>query len=208
VKRSFRVPFSAAITIAVGLIVLLGYFINLDLLVSLREIFLRWAVTLAAVALVVGVLNLLKVHWRKMTHQEKGGFYSLVLILSLVATVAVAGFFGPVAPWSMWIFNYIQVPLETSLMAVLAVVLAYASARLLNRRINVFSLIFIGTVLVVLLGTASLPGFDLPILRDVRAWVASVPASAGARGLLFGIGLGTVATGLRVLMGADRPYGG
>jgi hypothetical protein len=30
----------------------------------------------------------------------------------------------------------------------------------------------------------------------------------GARGLLIGIALGTLLTGLRVLMGVDRPYGG
>jgi hypothetical protein len=31
---------------------------------------------------------------------------------------------------------------------------------------------------------------------------------AGARGILLGVALGTVATGLRILIGADRPYGG
>jgi hypothetical protein len=29
---------------------------------------------------------------------------------------------------------------------------------------------------------------------------------AGARGILLGVALGTVATGLRVLLGIDRPY--
>jgi prolyl-tRNA editing enzyme YbaK/EbsC (Cys-tRNA(Pro) deacylase) len=33
-------------------------------------------------------------------------------------------------------------------------------------------------------------------------------SSGGARGLLIGIALGTLLTGLRVLFGVDRPYGG
>jgi len=33
-------------------------------------------------------------------------------------------------------------------------------------------------------------------------------AIAGMRGLLLGVGLGTLAAGLRVLSGVDRPYGG
>jgi hypothetical protein len=33
-------------------------------------------------------------------------------------------------------------------------------------------------------------------------------ASGGARGILIGVALGTIATGLRILMGVDRPYGG
>jgi hypothetical protein len=33
--------------------------------------------------------------------------------------------------------------------------------------------------------------------------------SLGAlRGLLIGVALGTITTGLRILIGADRPYGG
>jgi hypothetical protein len=33
-----------------------------------------------------------------------------------------------------------------------------------------------------------------------------VPTLAGVRGILLGVALGTIATGLRVLMGAERPY--
>ena len=33
-------------------------------------------------------------------------------------------------------------------------------------------------------------------------------ASGGARGILIGVALGTLTTGLRILFGADRPYGG
>lgn len=199
---------SIAVAVAIGVVVLLGFFVDLPLLISVRVTFLRWAVILASIALVVGVLNLLGVHWRKVSGSQPGSIYSVVLIVSLLATLVVAGFFGPTASWSMWIFNYIQVPIETSLMAILAVVLAYAAARLLNRRLNLFSLIFLGTALLVLVGTASLPGLNVPALNDLRAWFERVPATAGARGILLGVALGTIATGLRILMGADRPYRG
>jgi hypothetical protein len=43
----------------------------------------------------------------------------------------------------------------------------------------------------------------LPVIKD---WVLEVPALAGARGILLGAALGTAATGLRVLLGIDRPY--
>lgn len=209
-RIGFRVSISAVVAIAIGFIVLLGYFIDVPLLAGLRKIFLAWGVILAAVALLVGVANLLSVHINKMSSGRPGGFYSLVLILSLVLTVVVAGYFGPTAPWSLWIFNYIQIPVESSLMAILAVTLAYASVRLVRRRFNWFSALFLGTVMVVLLGTAPLLGIEIPGLygpSGLRALITSIPAVAGARGILLGVALGTVATGLRVLIGADRPYG-
>jgi hypothetical protein len=199
---------SVAIAIAVGLIVLLGYFIDFPLLVNLRAIFLRWAVILAAIALIVGVLNLLNVHWKKINASKPGALYSTFLILALLATAVAVAIFRPTGTWSMWIFNNIQVPIESSLMALLAVILAYASVRMLSQRINLFSIVFIATALVVLLGTAGLPFLNLPVLSELRSWIERVPAVAGSRGILLGVALGTIATGLRVLMGADRPYGG
>ncbi len=200
---------SAAIAIGTGLVVLLGYFFETPLLISLRLVFLQWAVTLAAVALLVGMLNLLRVHVNKVSAGGASALYSLVLVLSLVVTFALASFFGPDHPWPRWVFENIQVPVETSLMALLAVALAYASARLLHRRTNFFSILFVVTALLILLGTGSVLGGQLPFISDViRPWLAQVPAAAGARGILLGVALGTIATGLRILMGADRPYGG
>lgn len=203
-----KTPISVSIAIAVGLVVLVGYFVDIPLLVNLRVIFLRWAVILAAVALIVGVINLLNVHWNRISNSQPGGFYSTILILSLLATAVAVAIFGPTGSWSMWIFNNIQVPIESSLMALLAVILAYASARMLNRRINLFSIVFIATALIILFGTVTLPILDLPVLNELRSWIERIPAVAGSRGILLGVALGTIATGIRVLMGADRPYGG
>lgn len=211
VRTRFKAPVSTAIAIGVGLVVLLGYFIDFSLLVNLRTIFLQWAVVLAAVALLVGVANLITVHWRKVTAKKKGGVYSIILIVSLIGTLVVVGYFGPTGFWSLWIFNYIQVPIESSLMALLTVVLAYASTRLLKRRVDLFSLIFVATILIILLGSAPLLGIEVPGLHGpggLRSMIAQVPAVGGARGILLGVALGTIATGLRVLMGADRPFWG
>ena len=104
--------------------------------------------------------------------------------------------------------NSVIVPVEASLMALLAVTLVYASVRLLRRRTSAMSLVFLGTAVVMLIASASLPLGDVGIFSDfLRPWMQHVLAMGGARGLLIGIGLGTLTTGLRVLMGADRPYG-
>lgn len=203
-----RAPFSAVIAISLGIIVLLGYFVPIGPLTSLRIVLLDWAVILAGVALIVGVVNLFYVHWKKTSEGNMESLYSGVLVFALLITLVLVGWFGPTHTFSLWIFNYIQVPVESSLMAMLAITLAYASARLLRRRIDLLSGVFLATTLVVLLASAPLFGIEIPGLGELRDWIAQVPATAGARGILLGVALGVVATGLRVLMGADRPYGG
>jgi hypothetical protein len=197
-----------AIAIAVGLVILLGYFIQLDLLVNLRVVLLGWATQLAAIALLVGVVNLVSVHWRKSTSDHPNRVNSIVLIVAFVITLFVAGILGPTSPYSLWIFNYIQIPIEGSLMAILTVVLIYAGVRLLRRKPNLLSIVFIATAVVILLMTGPLFGIDIPGLAELRIWIGKVPAVAGARGILLGVSLGVVAAGLRILIGADRPYGG
>ncbi len=202
-----RNPVYTAIAIGVGIIVLLGYFLRIDLLVNLRIVLLEWATLLVAVALLVGVVNLFIVHLGKSANDQQNRINSITLIVSLTFTLLVAGWFGPTHSYSLWIFNYIQLPIEASLMAILAVVLIYAGVRLLRRKPDLLSIVFIATSVVVLLMTGPLFGIDIPGLAELRIWIGKVPAVAGARGILLGVSLGIVAAGLRILMGADRPYG-
>jgi hypothetical protein len=99
------------------------------------------------------------------------------------------------------------VPIESSLVAVLAVVLIFTGARLLHRRSDLFAMLFVASILLALLGAIPFLSVQLPGLNELRAWVAQVPVVAGARGLLLGIALGMAATGLRVLAGANRTSG-
>ncbi len=213
-KLKFRAPLATAITIAVGLVVLSGYFIPAA--ASLRFISLRVGMVLAAVALLVGVFNLLSVHFRKIADKDSKGGYSFILVVALLTTLGIGiydmykayAFGNPNFEWTNWIFTYIQRPVETSLMAVMTVSLAYSATYLLRRKMNYLAIGFFFVVLLVLLGTISLSVISFPILEDIRSWIVHVPAVGGARGLLLGIALGTIATGLRIIMGSDRPYEG
>jgi hypothetical protein len=198
---------NAIIAIASGVLVLLGYFF--PAVRGIQSILIGWAIILAAFALLLGIFNLAMVHWKKVGSEEPGSVYSIVLLISLILTIIIVSISGPTGSWSLWVFNTFQVPVEISLLAVLAVILVYAGARLLSRRPKWNTILFLVTVLVVLLGSVPLFFFgEITPLNVVRGWLAQVPAVAGARGLLLGVALGTVATGLRILIGVDRPYGG
>jgi hypothetical protein len=206
VKSPYSI-FNAVIAIVAGVVVLVGYFT--PWLAGTRALFLQWAVILAAFALLIGVVNLLTVHLKKMGKSKKGGIYSLALWVAFFITVGVVALDGPDGSKSVFLFNNIQIPVEASLLMLLVVTLAVASIRLLRRKAGLFTYIFIGTAFLVLLGTAPLYGIgEVSFLYQVRTWIVGVLSVAGARGVLLGVALGTVATGIRVLMGVDRPYGG
>ena len=199
-----------AVAMAFGVVVLAGYFVEWQTLLELRLLFMRWAILLSATALLLGILNLLAAHLHKVNLQESGWPYSALLIVILLGTLVLGLVFGPDNRVVLSLFEYIQLPVEATLMALLAVSLAAAGVRMVMRRRDLYSLIFISTALLVLLGTAPWPlgGAGLSATFGwLRNWLAQVWAAGAARGIVLGVALGAVTTGLRVLLGADRPYG-
>ncbi len=207
-----KIRLSVIVAILSGMLALPGYFIPLPFLQGLAAVLLRGAVFLASVALLIGVLNLSRVHLRKTVSGKPGGAYSLLLFFSLWITFVVVLYFGLENEVTIWYVRYVQIPLEASLAALILFVLLVGGARLLYRRRDVASILFIGSALIILLATIPLPFLPAETqasLDGVRTTVASslmVLAGGGGRGILLGMALGAAATGLRVLMGVDRPY--
>ena len=206
--KNLRGIISAVIAISTGVLVLVGYFIELPIFINLRSILLGWAGILAAAALFVGVINMLMVHGAKVQTKQRGSIYSLVLIVSLVIMLGLGLVLGTEHQIVSLLFVSIQLPVEATLLGLLTISLTYASIRLLRRRMNLLSIVFIVTALIILLGTVPLPFGEIPFLGDtIRPFFSQVLAAGGARGILIGVALGALLTGLRVLFGADRPYG-
>ena len=192
--------------IGAGVIILAGYYV--PALVGVQSLLLSWAIILAGVAAIVGVFNLVLVHAHRISTRGNGAIYSGVLLVCLIGSFIFGLAMGPTHPDMQLLVNAVVVPVEASLMALLAVTLVYASVRLLRRRTNPMSVVFLVTAVVMLVASATLPFGEAGVLNGfLRPWLQHVLALGGARGILIGMGLGTLATGLRVLLGADRPYG-
>lgn len=199
--------FTAVIAIAVGVMVLLGYFF--PQFASIQTLLLNWAIILAGAATLVGVFNLITVHTDKIRRSEKGSIYSALLVIGLVGTLIFGLILRPQHPVMQVLLNGIIFPVEATLMGLLTISLLYAAIRLLRRRADVMSIIFVLTAAVIFIGSATLPFGDVPIIGTlIRPWMSQIWALGGARGILIGVALGTLVTGIRVLFGIDRPYGG
>jgi hypothetical protein len=193
---------STAVAIAVGIIVLLGFFFTLPLLDALSITFKEWAIILTAFALLVGLINLLLVHLARIfRRQEPGAFYSLIVLLTSITVMIIGLLFGVADGPMSWIFNHIYVPLQGAFFALTAFFLATAAYRAMRAR-SVETLMMLIAALIVFLGQTPL----VNLLADAKEWALGIPSTAGVRGILLGVALGTIATGLRLLIGIDRPY--
>lgn len=204
-----------------GLATLLGYFLGPGRWQDVRQALLTLVSLLAAWAVLAGALNLMLVHSKKFLNQSPGWFYSLFAIIAFAAVI-LANLLAPVAGWGAgaanavnnWILIYLLSSGGAALAGLVAFFLVFAGYRVLRTRPSLTMVIFVITVVVALLVLAPWPtGMPNPTvaagttLRDLLRALTQIPAMAGARGLLLGIALGAIATGVRVLIGLDRPYG-
>ncbi len=190
-----------------GLIVLAGSFV--PALQEEQQLVLNWAIILAGTAVVVGIFNLVLVHAGRIQKKEKGGGYSAILLVCLLASFVFGLILGPDHPGIHQLVGAIIVPAESSLMGLLAVTLLVGAFRLLRRRVSLMSIVFLVTAVLMLLASATLPFGEIGALTTlVKPWLQHVLALGGARGILVGMSLGALVTGLRVLIGVHRPYEG
>ena len=186
-----------------GLLLLLDYLVASPGLDAIGAALSEGVAILAAFALLLGVLNLLTVHVQRLKSRRQDRGLTLALLLSLLITLGV-GVAQPSGAALAWILDYAYLPLQSTMTALLAFFIVTAAYRTFRLR-NLDAGILLATSLVLLL--AQLP-LGAPYLRPLRDWLLSVPVTAGVRGLLLGVALGTMATSLRVLLAIDRPYAG
>lgn len=203
-----RAPVATAIAIGIGLVILAGYFLPIPQLRELQSVLLGWAVIIGAFAALVAITNLVLNHWRKATSKNNRDLFSVIALLGFLATLVAGLWFGPADPLIHQIVLSVQVPVEASLLGALAIALGYASLRLLRQRRDWLSILFVVSAVVFLaISSGLLAGVNIPLIQDIAAFIDRLPV-AGARGILLGIALGSLTAGLRILMGADRPYSG
>lgn len=194
-----RLPTILAITL--GLIVA----ITLILVPSLAQNLLQWGSIIAAFVLIVGLLNLLAVHLRRVTQQRN--LLSLVVVVSFLAVflLGITDLFGVTNDWVGETYNLVLRPLEIAFTALLAFILLAAGLRMVRAQRTVWSILFIVSALFVLI--ASLP---LPLIQTTLGnWLTlynDIVVSAGMRGILIGVALATIVIALRILVGSDQPY--
>lgn len=196
-----------------------GVLTLISLLFAIPEVsnlILGWASFLAAVALLLGAINLFSVHTQRMAgNRPMGGqnLYSAVLVvsMSIVFGLGLTDLLNITNNSMALVFNWFQAPLEAALASLLAFFLLLSGIRLLQRQRTVSSVLFLVTAVIILLSNALIVSPLMPQsmsvwLQQIRDFIQNIVVTSGMRGILLGVALGAVTLSIRLLLGLEKPY--
>jgi hypothetical protein len=105
-------------------------------------------------------------------------------------------------------FDYIMIPILSTIFSLLAFFIASAAYRAFRARNLLATLLLIAALIVML---RFFPYFGTGVgefINRTSNWLMNVPNLAAQRAIIIGIGLGIVATALKVILGIERGYMG
>jgi hypothetical protein len=177
--------------------------------------YVSWVRAISPFGVLLGIMSLTMRHTTRIHRKLPNWGFSVVTLFGMYFT-AFAGFmWGREAgtPY-MWIFINMQMPMGATMFALLAFYIASAAYKAFRARSAEATVLLIAAIIVMLgqvpvgMNISSLWGLlgDGEWIKNVTQWILDVPNLASKRGIALGVGLGMVATSLRILLGIERTW--
>lgn len=168
-------------------------------------------VLLAGLGLLLGVINVLVLHLRRILHGQGEWSFSLLLVVGLLATL-VAGLLQPAgvtSPTVEWIFDSLIAPGQASLYALLVFFMVAAAYRYLRVNLPGGGWMLTGALLMLIMQMPATYNLFAPTmgasLGSAMGWLLQTGVMATLRGALLGSSLALMVVAVRYLMGRTKP---
>lgn len=188
-----------------GVVMFLQYFSNHTVARTMNLAILDYWQIIFAFTLLLGVVSYIKVNMTKISRGIDRPFL-IVGLLGMISMPIMALIWGIKAdsPF-MWMFENVQAPMASTVFALLAFFVASASFRGFRAR-SAQASILLGAALIILLSRSNLPIPYAEHLSEFADWIRNYPSMSARRAILIGIGLGSLTTSLRVILGIERTW--
>ncbi len=165
-----------------------------------------WSRAMAPGGLLLGVISLSMMHHAKIKRRAPKWQYSYFFFAGFIVT-ALAGFIGGTQKGGvyMWMFENMQVPMSATMFSLLAFYMASAAYKAFRAR-SAEATVLLAAAIIVMLAQVPLGVKLSKYLPDISQWILDVPNLASKRGIMLGVGLGSVATTLKIMLGIERSY--
>ncbi len=200
---------ASAILLIASLVILFDFALRNPTLQSVATDLNNWAVVVGAFALGIGAYSLILRHGRMISKRSPLWPYSLLLLGTMLAFIVTGLATGSItSPQYNWIYTAIIMPISSSLYGMNAFFIASASYRAFKAK-SWEALVLLVAAIFLMFKNAPIGGVISPILPQIGGIIWDFAAATGMRALLIGIGIGTLALGLRVIVGQEKtPLGG
>jgi hypothetical protein len=195
------------IVFVTGVFMVIQYFIPHDVGVFFYEYGQDWVIVIGVFAMLLGIWSLFRVQLDKVVKKSPGWGYSVVALAGLFFMLISGPLWGieEGKPY-MYVFWYIYTPIQATMFSLLAFYIASAAYRAFRAR-TVLATILLLTALVIMLRLVPLGPISGPN-QKLATWILMVPSMAANRAIVIGVGLGIVATCLKIMLGIERAYMG
>jgi hypothetical protein len=195
-----------AICFMFGTFMLVQFFIPSKTSIAAYETAVDWTQTIYIFTLLVGVFGMIKFQIDKVSRKDTGYGYNIVTLVG-VSVMALSGLLGGRGEGSLfvWLFDNMQAPMQATVFSLLAFFVVSAAYRGFKAR-NFEAFLLLLAAVLVMIGRVPIGDFISPYFTKIANWILNVPSMTARRGIFVGIGLGTIATSLRVILGVERTY--
>lgn len=210
-----------ALVFIFGVFMIFQYFVPHESSEWIYEFLLDWIYIIGIFALALGIWSLIRVSVAKIKARKADWGYPVITLAGLFLMILFGftgyrdgslGFHFMTAeglsnPMFRNFFDYIMIPIQSTMFALLAFFIASAAYRAFRAR-NILASLLLVAALIVMLRFNPYLGPIGTIIADTASWLLNVPNLAAKRAIIIGIGLGMVATALKIILGIERGYMG
>ncbi|MDE3019977.1 MAG: hypothetical protein KGO52_03770 [Nitrospirota bacterium] len=207
----FRRQLPLLITLVTGIVFAAQYYVPHPASEEMLTTVTKWLQIIGGFALVLGVTSLFHIHAVKIRRREPGWGYSFILYAGMLGTIAIGLWLegketvnGGMTAFG-WIYNFMMVPLQGTMFAILAFFIASAAYRSFRARSREAAVLLIAAI-IVMMGRVPLGEYLVPISGDITQWILNVLNASVRRAILIGVSLGAVALSLKIIFGVERAY--
>jgi hypothetical protein len=199
------------ITLVAGIFCLIGFFVPHPAVRTWYDDIQQWVIVVVGATYVLGVANLLRINLKQVSEQARDWQYKIVLLVGLVAMMAIGfsegtHYLDPPSKFT-WMYNTFYSSMSATMFSLLAFFIASAAFRAFRIR-SPEALLLAIAAFILMIGRVPIGNAIHPVIPAVADWLMEVPQNAAKRGILIGAAIGVMATGIRLILGMERAYGG
>lgn len=165
----------------------------------------EWFLVMESVMLLLGMINLTRIHGSNVRRRRTHWVASAVLLLAMYGYILLGIYETTQGEHFNWIYTNILEPVNRTMFSLLAFYIASSAYRAFRIRSREAVVLLVAGI-IVMLTKAPIGAVIWAKLPSIGNWIMDIPNAAAVRAIGLGAGLGGYAAYIRILLGLERAH--